>query len=399
MINRPILNKLENEFSHPEIVVLLGPRQVGKTTLLHKLEETFLKRGLKTCFYDLEQPQALAEFNRADREIIDKIKSSGEVVFVDEFQYIKNASKILKAIFDQKLKTKIYCSGSSSLEIHRHLKESLAGRRLLYRVFPLSASEIRVFRADFYLDEYLRYGGMPGVVMTTQNQRRELLLAELVSAYILKDVKSLVKEENLRAFSHFLYLLAQNQGSAVSIHSLSKEVGMSSKALGRYLDILEGTFVNFRVPSFSRNLGNELKKSFKTYLYDLGIRNVLLKDFSSVEERADKGVIYESAVYLRLKTEESPDTEIRFWRTKTGDEVDFVFLKNRKPLPIEVKSRLSGPEIPKGLQLFLLRYPETREAWVINQNIEKTLKHKDAWIKFIPIDKFLTDASLPFGCP
>ncbi len=326
MINRFIINVLRKEIHQPEIKILLGPRQAGKTTLLRMLDEEFKKEGMKTSFFDLEEPRILAEFNGSPQEIIDKLKKAGQVCFIDEFQYIPNASKILKAVHDSRSPMRIFCSGSSSLEIHKHLKESLAGRRILFRIFPLQYSEVLASNAGFSLDDYLMFGGMPAVAVTPDKTRKQTLLSELLSAYILKDVKSLLKEENIRAFNHFLYLLAQHQGSVLSLHSLSRDVGLSSKALGRYLDIMEATFVNFRVPSFSSNLGNELKKSFKTYLYDPGMRNAILKDFSDLNDRKDQGAIFESFVFLKLKTLEAPDSEIRFWRTKSGEEVDFIFL-------------------------------------------------------------------------
>ncbi len=388
MIKRFILDKLKREITKPEIDIILGPRQVGKTTLLKQLERYVERSGYKTSFFDLEQPQILAEFNRSNQKIIEKISQAGQIVLIDEFQYIQNASKIFKAIFDSKIKTKIICSGSSSLEIHKHLKESLAGRRFLFRIYPLQYSEIKARHKIYPFDMYLRYGGMPGLTHTESEERKQQILAELLSSYILKDIKSLVKEENIRAFNHLLYLLAENQGSTISVHSLSNQIKLSSKAINRYLDILEETYVNSKVYSFSSNLGNELKKSCKTYLYDLGIRNALLKDFSSISERADKGIILESFVFLKLQNILSPNMEIKFWRTKDGDEVDFILLKNRKPIPIEIKSKIASPKIPKGLKRFLLRYKDTEIAYVINGNLTDTIKHNKCNIKFITFESF-----------
>jgi len=388
MIKRFILNNLQNEISQPEITILLGPRQVGKTTLLRQLKEYTEQIGYKTEFFDLEQPQTLAEFNRSDKEIIEKITQAGQVIFIDEFQYLQNASKIFKAIFDSKKRIKIICSGSSSLEIHKHLKESLAGRRFLFRIYPLRYSEIKPHNKTYPIEIYLRYGGMPALTHTDSEERKQQILSELLSSYILKDVKSLLKEENIRAFNHLLYLLAQNQGSTISIHSLANQIKLSSKAIDRYLDILEGTYVNFRIYSFSKNLGNELKKSCKTYLYDLGIRNAILKDFSKPQERADKGILWESFAFLKLQTLISPNIEIKFWRTKSGDEVDFILLKDRKPIPIDIKSKLSNPEIPKGLKRFLSRYKETKTAYVINENLTETILYNSCEIKFMTFELF-----------
>lgn len=388
MVNRFILNKLREEIKRPEINILLGPRQVGKTTLLRELEKWAQSTGFQTAFFDLEQSQVLSQFNQPDYKIVDMIRNAGKIVFIDEFQYIENASKVLKAIYDLGSGIKLICSGSSSLEIHKHLKESLAGRRIFFRVHPLEYSEMKTDNPAFNLDAYLRYGGMPALTHTDSDERKQILLSELLNSYILKDIKSLIKEENIRAFNHLMYLLAQNQGSVLSIHSLAGEVGMSSKAVNRYLDILEQTFVNFRVYSYSTNLGNELKKSCKSYLYDSGIRNSILKDFSALEERADKGTIFESFVFLRLQTALKPNMELKFWRTKDGGEVDFILLKDRKPIPIEVKSGLEMPKPPKGLRNFLVRYPKTKAAYVINEKHNTTVYEKGCEVHFVTFEVF-----------
>lgn len=388
MIKRYILNKLQQELTQPEVVILLGPRQVGKTTLLKMLEDCAKQKGHSTVFFDLEQPQVLANFNRPDKEIVQMISGSSEIVFIDEFQYVRNISKIFKAIFDSKKKIKIFCSGSSSLEIHKHIKESLAGRRFLYRIYPLEYTEIRNSYSNLAFEDYLRFGGMPGLTHTDSEERKQQILNELVGSYILKDIKSLIKEENIRAFNHLLYLLAQNQGSTVSVHSLSAEIGLSSKAINHYLDILEQTYVNYRIYSYSKNLGNELKKSCKTYLYDLGVRNMLLKDFSTIDTRPDKGIILESFVFLKLQAMLSPNMEIKFWRTKDGGEVDFILLKDRKPIPIEVKSKVISSEIPSGLKRFLNRYPAVKSAYIINEQIEKEIKYEDRLIHFLTFENF-----------
>jgi len=388
MIPRFIFNKLRDELKRPEINILLGPRQVGKTTLLRQLEEYAISRGSKTAFFDLEQPSTLAEFNLPDRRIIEKITAAGDVVFIDELHYLQNASKIFKAVFDSGAGTKIVCSGSSSLEIHKHLKESLAGRRFLWRVFPLQWGEWRAADRDFPLDTYLRYGGMPGLSHAADDSRKQRLLAELLSAYILKDVKSLVKEENIRAFNHLLYLLAEHQGSLVSAASLSGQIHLSVKAVNHYLSILEETYVNFPVYSYSRNLGNELKKSTKNYFYDLGIRNAILKDFSAPAGRPDKGLLLESYVLLKLKAHPAPNRDIKFWRTRDGAEVDFILIEDRRPIPIEVKSALTQPEIPSGLKRFLARYPDVERAYVVNPSISTTRRFQDSEIVFLTFPEF-----------
>ena len=210
MITRQILKKLQEELTQPEILILLGPRQVGKTTLLKALQDHARARHHPTAFFDLEQPQILADFNLSNTEIIHKITAAGQIIFIDEFQYVANISKILKAIFDSKRKIKVVCSGSSSIEIHKHIQESLAGRRFLYHIFPLTYAEIKASLKNFTFEDYLTFGGLPGLTHTESAERKQQMLNELLGSYILKDIKSLLKEENIRAFNHLLYLLAEN---------------------------------------------------------------------------------------------------------------------------------------------------------------------------------------------
>jgi uncharacterized protein len=392
-IKRHILKHLQQEITRPEVLILLGPRQVGKTTVLKMLQDHCRQQGYSTAFFDLEQPLVLASFNRPDAELTVMIAESADIVFIDEFQYVANMSRILKAIFDSGRRVKIICSGSSALAIHTHLKESLAGRRFLYRLFPLSFSELSSAVHGYDLSEYLRFGGMPGLTHTESPVRKQQILQELLNSYILKDIKSLVKEENMRAFNHLLYLLAEKQGSVISVHSLARDISMSSKAVNHYMDILEQTYVNFRLSSYSQNLGNELRKSCKTYFYDIGMRNILLKDFSGAD-RKDYGSLLESFVFFHLQARLKPNMEIKFWRTKDGAEVDFIVVKDRRPIPIEVKATIDLGTVPAGLKRFLARYPETKKAYIVSAHARGTCNWKNHTLAYLRFEDF---AALDLG--
>ena len=149
---------------------------------------------------------------------------------------------------------------------------------------------------------------------------------------------------------------------------------MTAAAVTRHLEILENTYVAHSLFSYARALGNELKKSRKIYLYDLGIRNALLRDFSRADSRPDGGAVHETFVYLELRKLLKPNRELKLWRTRTGDEVDFVLLTDRRPLPIEVKSTLSGPEVPQAIIKFLGAYPEAPGAVVLSTNFRADAK-------------------------
>lgn len=376
-IQRPYFKQLWDEANERKISILLGARQVGKSTLLRQLEAEAKRRELTTNFYDLEQPSDLKRLAGDAEEVIHELSGKARMVFIDEFHYLKNASKIFKAIYDSGARVKIYASGSSSLEIHKHLKESLAGRFIRTFIFPLSLSEWRQI-PDFKETDYLVWGGLPGLIHEAKEEGRLALLDNILSTYLTKDIKGLIQEENVRAFNALLHVLAQAQGSIATASSMARETGLSESTVARHLEIMSQTYVLHTVTSYSANLANELKKSKKYYFFDLGIRNALLKDFRSAGERQDKGSLYETAVMLHLISQLKPNMELRFWRTKKGEEVDFVLLKNRIPVPIEVKSELLKPEIPPGIRSFLKRYPKAPFAIIFNSSLEKTINISDS---------------------
>jgi len=386
-VSRNILSALVREFDLPQISILLGPRQVGKTFLLKELARIAARRGLRYGYYNLELPSDNAAFNQDEAAIYRLLTVNVDVVFVDEFHYYPNISKLFKAIYDSGKKVKIFASGSSSIEIHKHLKESLAGRRLITKINPLTLTEyaqktrnpVRTF------NDYLTYGGLPGLINVKSTEDKIRLLNELLETYIQKDIKSLLKEENIRAFNNLLYLLAERQGSLISVHSLANEIGLTSRTVEKYLTLLENTFTCFPLGSYSKNIGNELKKSRKFFLYDFGIRNTLLKDFSAVKTRTDRGGINESFVFLNLLWQLKPNMELKFWRDKSGNEVDFILLHNRQPIPIEVKSDWKNTNPPSGLTAFLKRYPAAPQAFVLSANYTAVSQYRNTKIIFTKI--------------
>jgi len=371
-VNRSVFEDLRRELAEPEVLVLVGPRQVGKTTLLGRLEAEARTRGLRTRFFDLEQPADLARLTGSAGEVLETLADDTDVVLVDEFYYLEDAGRLFKAIYDRSARTarrvKVVISGSSSIEVHTHLKESLAGRRVTYRIFPLTWAEYAAWDAPERpsFADYLRYGGLPGLAAVRDAERKERLLQEYVSTYLFKDIKGLVREENVRAFNHLLHLLAQSQGQLVETSSLAREIGVSVPTVSGYLDVMDKTYVNHVLTSYHSNLANELKKSKKTYLYDLGIRNSILKDFRPASDREDRGAIFESYVLLELLPRLAPSMDLRFWRTKKKEEVDFVLIHDRQPTPIEVKSRLDRPAPPAGVLAFCRRYPGVRRTFTVS---------------------------------
>lgn len=394
-IERFQLELLKKEFDRREISILLGPRQVGKTFLLKELFKIAESQNKRSRYYNLEIPSDSMQFNKSEEELFDFLTTDVDIVFIDEFHYLKNAAKLFKAIFDSDRNIKLFVSGSSSIEIHKHIKESLAGRRLVSYIGALTFSEYSQQYSketpwETIFENYLTYGGLPGITHETDHSGKIRLVNDILETYIQKDIKSLIKEENIRAFNQLLYLLADYQGQLISMNSLSREIGVSTATVSHYLSLLEATYVLYPVLSYSKNLSNELKKSKKYYFYDSGVRNALLKDFSN-EKRVDIGSIHEAFVYQHLHKYKSLNTDVRFWRTKQGKEIDFILLKDRKPSLIEVKSELKTPVEPKAFYAFKSNYPLTQNCYVISKLKSNTKKDDTEFISFNNIETLIQE--------
>ncbi|MDI9570944.1 MAG: ATP-binding protein [Pseudomonadota bacterium] len=392
-VKRNIYKLLADDLRRPEVSVILGPRQVGKTYLLKMLEQNARTEGLRTRYFNLELPHDLRLFDKDEDELLQMLTTDLDVVFIDEFQYLPNASKLFKAVYDMGGKTKIVVTGSSAIEMHRHLKESLAGRRLAVRLMPLSFDEYLQTGKDSraLLDEYLVFGGLPGLIHHEVPDEKIRLLNEILETYIQKDIKALIREENIRAFNSLLYLLAERQGSLISTSGLANDIGLSTRTLERHISIMEQTYVLYSVYSYSGNIGNELKKSRKIYFYDLGIRNALLRDFSLAGERKDIGTLCESFAAVQLTSCLKPNMELKFWRNKAGQEIDFVLLKNRKPLLIEIKTTMNAPETPAAIKIFMKNYPETTGAIVYSTSLHADAEYLGKPVLFRKLEAMFQD--------
>lgn len=385
-VRRSKFSDLESSLSKPEVLILLGARQVGKSTLMEELK-AIVSKDHEVRAYNLEFPDDLLFFSKSDSDLFGEFKSyENLVLFIDEFHYLKNASKFFKAIYDLKKNIKIIASGSSSLEIHKHLKESMAGRQKTVRIYPLTYDEWSQTNGD--IKDFFVIGGLPGLVHTDSREDKIEYLSQIVQTYILKDIKGLIKEENIRAFNHLLFFLAENQGQVISTSSVANEIKMTSKTVESYLTILEQTYVNYSLSSYSKKLSNELKKSKKYYFYDNGIRNSLVKNFQKISLREDKGFLYESFVFLELHKRIKANVDLRFWRTKQGDEVDFIWIEDLVPIPMEVKSDYKDSRPPKSLIKFMKNYPEAPYGIIFNESRNEEIIFQEEYrIKLISFDK------------
>lgn len=404
-LKRIIAPQIIGDVLRREIGVIIGPRQVGKTTLLRALRSHCRAQRIKCRYFDLELPHDAHYFSKSAQAILNDLSKSKQVVLIDEFQYLPNATKFFKSIYDGYKRLKVFASGSSALEMHKHMKESLAGRRRIYRVHPLSFTEWLPSRSSRlkqpqtldaklspsthralrkHLETFVIFGGMPGLVHEKTDEDKKRLLLDLVATYIQKDIKALLREEDILSFNQLLVFLAGQEGNLVSEIGISRDLNYSLRQVRKDIAILGQIFLLDILKPFFTNRGRELKQTNKVYFFDAGIRNAILRDFRPLSARPDKGTLMESFVLHEIQKNMRVSQDLYYWRTREKEEVDFVLVQDRIPIPVEVKSKLRSAEIPHGLKQFLRKYPECQTAVVLNDNLLKRVAFENRTILFAP---------------
>ncbi len=355
MYTRIIEPTLRSLLPSPEILILYGPRRVGKTTLLQMLHRERLQENDPTALYSLDDPTAQAIFGDPSTARLGRIFSElgfdpqrRSYLFLDEVQGLPQIDLLLKLIFDHFPHVKVLATSSSSLLLLQGLTDSLAGRKYFIELLPLTLGEYAGIQVNDYfsfpksitqggwLNETLRslavYGMYPEVVGKTTPEEKQAKLRDIVESALYKDIFMLEKIKAPQVLARLLTLLAYQIGNLVNLNELATQLGISRNTVDQYIAILEKYFLIFRLPSFSRNLRSELSSKFKVYFWDIGIRNAVINRFFPFEARDDKGVIFENLVIASILKRnlyaQRPFTPY-FWRTYQGYEIDLVLESNQ----------------------------------------------------------------------
>ncbi len=357
MIQRKILEQIKKNLFKGKTLILLGPRQSGKTTLLEMLSQEIKE---KVLILDCDEPDIRKELTDASSTQLKQRTGSAKVVMIDEAQRVKNIGLTLKLFHDKIKDVQLIVTGSSSLELSSETSEPLTGRKYEYFLLPLSIEEMISITdrttEKRLLKNRLLFGMYPGVINEPGNERE--ILNNLASSYLYKDIFSFQDIRKPEMIESLLEALALQIGSEVSYNEIAGLLGIDQMTVRRYIDLLEKTFVVFRLRSFSRNVRNEIKKSRKIYFYDNGIRNAILSNFSEVELRTDKGALWENFLVserVKFLNNHLLDTNIYFWRTTQQQEIDYIEERDGKISAYEFKwNAKSKKKIP---QTFLKAYP------------------------------------------
>lgn len=327
-IARTLEPVLKSALFQNKVVILYGPRQAGKTTLVKRVVEEY---GVGVLFIDCEIVRNNEILSRRDAQELFSLVSGYRVVVFDEAQTVRGIGQVLKTLFDHRPEIQYIATGSSSFDLANEVSEPLTGRSREYVLYPLGITELyrNSFELETNLPEYMRFGGYPGIVHESeQNKQRDL--QSLVSQYLYKNVLSLDGVRKPATVTALLKLLAFQIGNEVSYRELSAQTGASVATVQKYLDLLEKNFVILRMGSYARNQRNEVTRAKKIYFIDLGLRNALIDAFAPMQTTArnDVGAAFENCMIVERMKHVSHNGAVGlkqyFWRTIAGHEMDYV---------------------------------------------------------------------------
>lgn len=371
MINRAIKSQVENKLFKGKALILFGPRQVGKTTLITSL----LTDKEKVIYLNGDEADVRTLLSNTTSARLKTIIGDNKVVFIDEAQRIENIGITLKLFTDQIKEVQVIASGSSAFELANRINEPLTGRKYEFHLYPLSFGEMAshhgLLEEKRLLKHRMIYGYYPEIV-TKPGEENELLKL-LADSYLYKDLLALNSINKPVLLEKILKALALQIGSEVSFHELGQLVGADNQTIERYIELLEKAFVIFRLPALSRNVRNELKKSKKIYFYDNGIRNAIINNFSIVENRTDIGGLWENFVISERVKFLANNNLVRdkfFWRTTQQQEIDYIeeFEGNFSAFEFKWNTKKAAVKFPKT---FMDNYPVEKASVITPDNIEE----------------------------
>lgn len=357
-----------------KVLVIHGPRQVGKTTLLNQF---LAKTELTYKFFSGDDKNFAKDFSQCDIEFIKKLLGGTQLLAIDEAHKIEDVGRALKIAVDFIPGLYVIVTGSSSFDLSNVTDEPLTGRKNIVQLYPLSLSELAdtygIYQTKRALADYLTYGMYPNVVTYPTYDQKQNRIIEISDSYLIKDILEFDKVKKSKTVVELLKLLAFQIGSEVSTKELADKLGLDAKTVKRYLDLLEKSFVILQLTGFSRNLRNEVTKMSKYYFYDLGIRNALIANFNTLDLRNDVGHLWENfAIMERVKANfyNGIHTNYYFWRTYEQKEIDLIEERGGNLYGYEFKWTEDRVRAPKE---WLETYKNASYAVITSNNYDEFL--------------------------
>lgn len=369
MIARSLQKIVSDKIGKGKAIIIFGPRQVGKSTLLKIIEQT--ENG-KSIFLDCDNNEIKKTLTDASVTQIKRIIGDNNIIIIDEAQRVKNIGLTLKLITDQIKPKQLLVSGSSSFDLSNEINEPLTGRKFEYHLFPFSLKELvdhfGFLEESRNLQYRMVFGMYPDVI---NNQGNEVeILKNLSGSYLFKDVFSFQDMRKPEFIESLLEALALQLGSEVSFNELAQLLGSNPHTVQKYIGLLERAFIIFRLRSFNRNARNEIKKGRKFYFYDNGIRNAIIGNYSLLNQRTDIGALWENFVVserMKYLSYNKIYANRYFWRTTQQQEIDYLEEYNGQLTAFEIKwnpnKKVSFPKT------FTVNYPDAKLNTINPDNI------------------------------
>lgn len=368
MIQRTLKEIIDNQLYKRKAIVLIGARQVGKTTLLEQITQSSKQPVLMLNCDEMEARSLLENTNTAKLKLL---IGNNKLIIIDEAQKVSNIGQTLKLIVDNFKDVQVIATGSSAFELHNRLNEPLTGRKLEYHLFPISSAEIiqtyGLLEERKTLENRLIYGCYPDIITHPEQARKYII--ELTQSYLYKDIFSLGDIRKPELIEKLVQALAFQIGSEVSTNELSNMLQTDNKTIDKYINLLEKCYVVFRLGGLNRNLRTELKKSKKIYFYDTGVRNAVIQQFAPVKLRNDMGALWENFFIVeRMKRNQNREhfCNSYFWRTNQQQEIDLIEESDGQMTAFEMKwNPTKKAQFPKS---FLEAYPVKETVIVTPEN-------------------------------
>ncbi len=352
MIRRKLVSKIIKQLNNKETIVIIGARQVGKTTIIKYILENHIKENY--FYMDLEFKKYLELCNKGPEETYTFLLQKGMdetkkiYLVIDEIQYLKDPTNFIKLFSDHYKNIQLIVSGSSTFEIKKKFKNSLVGRTIQFTLYPLDFEEFLLFKEKKYVlnknnstqinkelvplfEEFVKYGVYPEVVLKTTEEEKELLITQIINTYIQKDIRDLGRIKNIEAFNKLIKLIGDQSGELLNITDLANIINISQQTVEEYIFLLEQTFILKRITPYHNNIRTELTKSPKIYFIDTGILNITTKYQFPIQL---EGNTFETTICSELIKN---NQQTKFWRTTNKQEIDFIIQTKKEIIPIEVK--------------------------------------------------------------
>lgn len=422
LIKRDKMEQIMEWMDRPEVIAIKGPRQAGKTTLLSLLYSQLQDKGIAEQYIQnisFENKRKKGQFEQNPLKYTKSLVKGKErnYIFFDEYQYIEDGGQKLKLIYDELQQVKIVITGSNSLELADETARYMVGRMFSTELYPLNFREFlryqdeqlyriykqhtnekvgkkrieqlqgNTYEQDFreLWIEYVTYGGYPAVVTEDKTDLKEKILEEMVETYIEKDILRLLDEEGVKKFRDMTRVLASQSGQLLNYNQLADDTETNFRKVKHFLSILEETFVVKRLHPLKSKLTTELKKNPKSYITDSGLRNSLVGNFATLKYRSDKGELAETSVLSDILAQKKSRTELLYWRTTGGAEVDFILRQGENIIPIEVKyKKMKNTKISKSMHSYIDAY-QPDIFFVLTRGFWGYEKKDQTKVKFIPM--------------